>query len=282
VPRWRSVVSGTALGELVERLAPGSDERLVTKALAWTERQTGPVFLFADLMDSHTPYRFPPLDGKRWPGRRIEFPSSNMGLTSDEADSIRARYDGGVRSADAQVGRLIAAIVARGRPFLAIVTSDHGESLGEDGRWFHGHSLAPELLSIPLVVLGTDIEPGVEVTPVGHAAIPSTLVAAAMLPSDESSGADLRRKIPPQVVQGTLPPHLAYCTDGRYKLVVDFETGRRSLYDRASDPGERHDIASTMPTLVHSLASRLTASTQPYAPRPEQPERLRALGYAGS
>jgi arylsulfatase A-like enzyme len=281
VGAWRSVVLGTALGEALERLAPGSDEQLATKAIAWMERQPGPFFLYVHLMDSHTPYRFPPLDGRPRRGRRIEFPRVGMQVDAEEAESIRARYDGGVRSADGQMGRLIAAVEARGRPFLAVVTSDHGESLGEDGRWFHGGSLAPELLAIPLVLVGNGLERGVIASPVGHAALGPTLLAAASVPCEECRAADLGRDVPTRLVEGALPPRFAYSTDGRYKLLVDLETGRRSLYDRLSDPAERHDVAATEPGRMEALAAALTPPDRLSEPSPAQQERLRALGYLG-
>jgi phosphoglycerol transferase MdoB-like AlkP superfamily enzyme len=40
---------------------------------------------------------------------------------------------------------------------VVVLTSDHGESLGEDGRWGHGNALHPELLRVPLIIhLPTD------------------------------------------------------------------------------------------------------------------------------
>lgn len=35
---------------------------------------------------------------------------------------------------------------------VVILTSDHGESLGEDGRWGHAYTLYPEVVQIPLIV----------------------------------------------------------------------------------------------------------------------------------
>jgi hypothetical protein len=35
---------------------------------------------------------------------------------------------------------------------VVIVTSDHGESLGEDGRWGHAYTLYPEVVRIPLLI----------------------------------------------------------------------------------------------------------------------------------
>ena len=279
--RWRLLVLGTALGELLERLVPGSDERLVTKAVAWMGHRPGPFFLYVHFMDSHTPYRFPPLDGRRHPGRRIEFPRTGMRVTAEESDSIRARYDGGVHSADAQMGRLLAAVAARGRPFLAVITSDHGESLGEDGRWFHGQSLAPELLAVPLVVLGEGVKPNAVASPVGHAAIVPTLLAAASVPCSDCAGPDLRREAAPGIIAGGLPPRFAYRINGRYKLLLDLETGRCSLYDRRSDPAERIDIASREPDVAQALASGLTADARLPETQREYLERLRSLGYVG-
>ena len=35
---------------------------------------------------------------------------------------------------------------------VVVLTSDHGESLGEDGRWGHAYTLYPEVVQIPLVI----------------------------------------------------------------------------------------------------------------------------------
>jgi sulfatase-like protein len=35
---------------------------------------------------------------------------------------------------------------------IIILTSDHGDSLGEEGRWGHGHFVVPEVMRVPLIV----------------------------------------------------------------------------------------------------------------------------------
>ncbi len=55
VGRWRFFLRGTLLEEFVERADPGSDRRLVTRALQWVGEAPGPVFLYVHLMKSHTP-----------------------------------------------------------------------------------------------------------------------------------------------------------------------------------------------------------------------------------
>lgn len=71
------------------------------------------------------------------------------------------RYDGfyqpvasRVRRLDACFGALMADLKASGRfdNSIVIVTSDHGDSLGEDGRMGHAYTLYPEIVRVPLIV----------------------------------------------------------------------------------------------------------------------------------
>jgi phosphoglycerol transferase MdoB-like AlkP superfamily enzyme len=280
VGSWRSLIRGTVLAEVVERIHGGSDRELVDEALAWADRAEGPLFLFAHLMDSHTPFKHSPIDGSRRRGRRIEFPMEGMEISAEEAEDVVARYDGGIRSADAQAGRLIAWLERRGRPFLAIVTSDHGESLGESGRWFHGGSLAPELLAVPLLVLGDGVSPGRVSEPAGHRSIPATLLAAARLGCPECRGTDLRTSTGDGLVEGGLPPHLAYRIAGRFQLVLDRRTGRRTLLDLDAMPPR--DITSERPAVVSELARDLGGPQEASHGQPPDIERLRSLGYLDS
>ena len=62
-------------------------------------------------------------------------------------------YDSSIAYMDSEVGRLLDGLAARGLTdnLLVVFTSDHGESLGEAGRWSHGHLDGPNL-HVPLVV----------------------------------------------------------------------------------------------------------------------------------
>jgi hypothetical protein len=278
---WRELLQGSLMAEVLERLDPGNDHDLADRALAWAKGRRGPMFIYAHLMDSHTPYRQAPIDGRRRTGRHIEFPYTGMPMTTDESQDVVARYEGGVRSADEQVGRLLEAAQGWGRPYLAIVTADHGESLGESGRWFHGAALWPELLAIPMVVVGTGVRPGRSSLPVGHDDIAPTLLAAAGTPEPSEADPDLRTQMGTGIVEGGLPPSVSYRIAGRYKIVVDHATGRRELFDLVADPREDTDVAELHPQLVERLGDGL----RPYAPEvgtsAENLERLRALGYVG-
>jgi arylsulfatase A-like enzyme len=266
----------TVIGEVLDRLWATSDERLVDAALAWAAAQRSPFFLHVQLMDSHAPYRHPRLQGKRKPGRKIEFPMAGMTITADEREDIVARYDGGMRVAQAQAARLVRAAGGR-RPTLSIVTSDHGESLGENDRWFHGRAYAPEVLAVPLIVLGDGTVAGRVPGPVGAPSIRRTFLQAAGLDCKACPGSDLRTGEGDESVEGALPPLWRYRVEGRYKLVMARGEPPR-LFDLAADPLEQRDLAGEK----RDLAAALAARSQDEGGRPGDAFReLRALGYVG-
>jgi arylsulfatase A-like enzyme len=71
-----------------------------------------------------------------------------------DAAYVRDVYDGGVAYADALFGWFMVGLRARGRldDTIVVVLGDHGEALGEQGRFGHGDSLADEELHVPLYI----------------------------------------------------------------------------------------------------------------------------------
>lgn len=66
-----------------------------------------------------------------------------------------AAYDGGVRFVDHVVGKLLQELQEMNLlgELLVIITSDHGEALGENNVYFfHGLTLTPEQIHVPLIV----------------------------------------------------------------------------------------------------------------------------------
>lgn len=65
-----------------------------------------------------------------------------------------APYASRVRKTDAAFGRFIEFLKTRGLydRSIIILTADHGDSLGEEGRWGHAYTLFPEIVRIPLIV----------------------------------------------------------------------------------------------------------------------------------
>jgi arylsulfatase A-like enzyme len=84
-----------------------------------------------------------------WRVEREDIPLSESELQS-EIDA----YDCGAAYADASLGALLEALEARGLAdnLLVVVTSDHGEALGEHGLYLHANSLYRSVIRVPLIL----------------------------------------------------------------------------------------------------------------------------------
>ena len=71
-----------------------------------------------------------------------------------EYQSFHAPYATKVHAIDACFGRFIDFLKRRGlyERSLVILTADHGEMLGEDGRFGHSYHLFPQVIQVPLIV----------------------------------------------------------------------------------------------------------------------------------
>jgi len=65
-----------------------------------------------------------------------------------------APYASRLKRADAAFGEFVSALRELGMydDSIIVLTSDHGDSLGEDGRWGHAYTIFPEILRVPLIV----------------------------------------------------------------------------------------------------------------------------------
>lgn len=97
------------------------------------------------------------------PATRAEIAALPGATPLADADEQFGRdvYDSAVAYADAGFGRLIAGLKADGAydRSVIVVFSDHGESLGEDGRFGHGASLRDEELRVPLFIHAPQVAP---------------------------------------------------------------------------------------------------------------------------
>ena len=75
-------------------------------------------------------------------------------LTPDLTEGIGRLYDASLRRADTRVGELLDLLDAEGvaKHSMVVITSDHGELLGETGLVDHQLSIREELLRVPLLV----------------------------------------------------------------------------------------------------------------------------------
>ncbi len=150
----------------------------------FSSRQTEPAFVFLHTYAVHDPYR-------AWPGHfdgmgaeekadaRIALHSPKNSpelgfrqvnqlmfrprrggqrpLAPGELDLANQMYDSGVRFVDEHLGDLLKSLNQQGldRNLIVVLTSDHGEALGEDGRFGHV-DLTDEVLLVPLLLAFPD------------------------------------------------------------------------------------------------------------------------------
>ncbi|MEN0063730.1 MAG: sulfatase [Myxococcota bacterium] len=75
-------------------------------------------------------------------------------LDGPDHEALRATYDATLRDLDAVTEQIVAGLADRRRldSTIVVVVSDHGEHLGEAGRYDHRWSVDQELLHVPLIV----------------------------------------------------------------------------------------------------------------------------------
>ncbi|WP_324759670.1 sulfatase-like hydrolase/transferase [Haloarcula sp. GH36] len=144
-----------------------------------------PFFAFANYMDTHRPYK-PTADkqqthlGRTLPRAELERVNEEVAapwpfLASDargevserDIETLRGLYAGEVETVDDHLARLLEVLemTDQREETLVVVTSDHGEYLGESDergyrRMGHEASVGNLLARVPLVVAHPDIEPG--------------------------------------------------------------------------------------------------------------------------
>ncbi|MGE3889210.1 MAG: sulfatase-like hydrolase/transferase [Vicinamibacterales bacterium] len=264
---------------------PGRE--VVDHALAWlAEDREQPFFAWVHLYDPHSPYAPPE-------PYRSRFPATAQGA-----------YDGEIAAADAEVGRLLAALDASGQldSTIVVVVGDHGEMLGEHGEQQHGFFVYDAAARIPLIVAGPGVPARevrdqvriVDVMPtvlelVGAEA-PAEVQGTSLLPLARGEALDLlayTETYYPRYHYGW--SELTAVRDGRFKFIA---APRRELYDIQADPSETKDLAGENPRMadalergLRDLATRTAAKAVAQAPRPVEPaveQQLRALGYVAS
>lgn len=177
-----------------------------------------------------------------------------------------------------------------GRPLL-IVTSDHGEALGEHGEQTHGLFAYEPTLRIPLVVDGPGLEHRVEASYVRHIDIaPTILEAAGVRPPSPLPGLSLLtpageretyfEALSASLNRGWAPLTGIIQSSGKY---IDLPLPE--FYDLPRDPREAQNLRAERRREVEAARRRLAELTGSQAAPvrsnvgPEEAARLRALGY---
>ena len=298
-----------------ERIA----EHTTQRAIEWLRTAgRGPVFLWVHYQDPHGPYTPP----EGFVGRFREEPAPEerpLAVLEEGAEvggipeyqaldglflpsQYRSRYADEIFYTDLWIGELLAAFYARPGEPVVLVTADHGESLGEHGRYFvHQSTSTPEIAHVPMILRAPGLAPERRSELVSHVDVMPTLLELAQIgvPSKARGvalGPVLRGAAP-------LPERFVYCDAGNELTAYrgqgfDRLLGTRGPWQIAGTPGAgdlptssiryiwrddggweppRGDLEPPPPVLRYARSAR--PMTKAPALDQETLFRLRALGY---
>ncbi|WP_313691384.1 sulfatase-like hydrolase/transferase [Halorarum halobium] len=142
-----------------------------------------PFFVFMNFMDTHRPYKPRPELQEKHLGRRLSFSEirrlnehvaypwefadelQNGSIDEEDVETVRGLYAGEVETADEQLKRVRDSLDEAGvlEDTLVVVTSDHGENLGETDergwrRMGHEASVSDAVLHVPLLLAHPSLE----------------------------------------------------------------------------------------------------------------------------
>ena len=241
-----------------------------------------PWHLVVNFTGPHSPMDVTAAMRERWEGARFPPPSAT-GEGLDEValeahNAVRQNYAAMLENIDPQMGRFLDLVRQRGELERTIVvySSDHGEMLGDHGRWGKSIAYQPSV-GVPLVLAGPGVQAGVASDAlVSMHDLTATFLDVAgrpPLPGMDSrslrpllSGAAQRHR--PHVRSGLGDWRMV--SDGRHKLVRQTPEGAAGtpdgapsmrLFDLQDDPWETRDLGARRPEEVARLAPLLAPGT---------------------
>ncbi|MFT7462931.1 MAG: arylsulfatase A-like enzyme [Pseudohongiellaceae bacterium] len=264
-----------------------------------------PWFVMVNLFDVHWPY-LPSADAQALHGtdytgpltghvfRANGFPADYQPNNDDKA-FVSGLYDAEMWELDQAVDRFLNHIDYDRGDMAVVMTSDHGEGLGENGQWSHEIFVAPQT-HVPLIVyapgrveagqrVATHVS-GLDVAPTilalanaqqpGQSQLPGSSLLSGTPPSDRMIFVQNHDNVDPSMDSDAV-------LRGRFKLVC--KPGQRTLHDLIDDSLDMVDIGSEHPDVVAELGQALDdllALQSHQADSLDNLDALRALGYMGN
>lgn len=196
-----------------------------------------------------------------------------------ELDVLRSVYDASLWELDQATAALLDALEARGEldNTVVVLTSDHGEYLGEHHLFDHRYGLYDPIVRVPLIVrYPQGLAPGREPKSVSTAGVFATVLALAGVPAPEdglrrpnltdvggpvfaefpSAGSQasdaIWKSFPTLNIARWNRRHDAIVHDG-WKLILSPDDGQHELFHLDEDPGELRNVFASAATRARDL-----------------------------
>jgi arylsulfatase A-like enzyme/Tfp pilus assembly protein PilF len=278
--RFDSTRSKAGSLEGLERRA----EQVSREALRWMELQAGrSFFAWLHFYDPHAPYAPPEPFKTRYAGNP---------------------YDGEIAYTDSVVGKVLDFLIRKNwyQNALIVLTSDHGEDLGDHGENTHGYFVYDSTVRVPLIIklpggkyAGKAISSQVRTIDIFPTVL--QILRAPSVPQVQGRGLfplialGVRRSAENAYGETYYPYYhfgwspLRYIRTDRLKFI---DAPQPELYDIVSDPAETKNLEASHSALANELRDRLRAAysrfrSQPSSKKEETDpatlEKLRSLGY---
>lgn len=262
-----------------------------------------PFFLFLHYFDPHSPYDPPP-----------PYSIEDSEVAGDPVERIIQKYDGEIAYTDEHIGRFLNGLEKRDlmKNTLVVLTSDHGEGLGEHGERSHGYLTYEGTIRVPLVFSMPGRLPGGETRGdlARHVDIVPTVLDLLGIEQRGPDRFDGKSLFAGEVLEG---PEFGYFESATTYIVHHWSAlrgvrsvrwkyisaPREELYDLDADPGEVDNLVDRRPQVADSLRAELRATVanmliyqgrdggremsadRERIEKTDFVERMRALGYIG-
>jgi arylsulfatase A-like enzyme len=260
---------------------PDADE-VTDVAIRWVHRlEDRPYFMYVHYMDTHHPYAPPPpYDGEF--GSKSSGPSAtelyekttqmirhgpSVELEDSELARLKDYYDGSVKFADHEIGRLLEEVgkSETGRETIVIVTADHGDEFLEHGSLYHTNLVFEELIHVPLIVWSSErFDRGAKVGSMArHIDVLPTL--AELIGSNVPAQSMGRSLVPllqgePDTVEVGSFAEGDFCASlnrNNWKIMRVDSTDSFLLFDLGSIPREKEDLSELYPEVFSAMRAEL-------------------------
>ena len=304
--------------------SPERNTQHIKRSVRSEADSSGSFFIFANYMDTHRPYAPEPEYQRRHLGRECSYRELDRidkegtdtwahlerlqrgEVTDHEIETLQKLYAGTVNSVDDHLRQILDVLDETGlrEDTLVVVTSDHGEALGEPdemGRRRVGHQMtvSDDVLRVPLVVAHPELEQArveeyvslknlyrLTTGNLGHQLKTETIkdiltssdgvVVSEYPPKDVSQAYNLHPDIPDRYIREEVSEHTTVVYEDGWKLLLtsngdSWAWNRDSQCDPAEIPEEmRATCEKHLDRLVEEQSNRIDADSV---------EQLERLGY---